>query len=127
MMKTLLCFSFALIAFFSNAQNNDLACGGGRYVNDIFTNVVKTTNIVFGYNTTTDYSNGTTFNNTLRMDFFEPAGDPATKRPLIILAFGGAFVSGQRSDLDSLCIALSRKGYATATIDYRLINPNFSN
>ena len=109
------------------AQLSPVYCGNGRYTSDVFPSVTKTPDIVFGNNTVTDYSTGTTYNQTLRLDFFEPAGDLAVQRPLIILAFGGAFISGQRSDLEPICIALAKKGYATATIDYRLIYPSFGN
>lgn len=118
---------FGLIAFTAAAQINPLNCGNGRYINDIFPAVIKTTGITFGYNTSRDYITSTTYNDTLRLDFYEPASDPAVKRPLIILAFGGSFITGQRSDMDAVCTAFSKKGYATATIDYRLIRPGPGN
>jgi acetyl esterase/lipase len=113
--------------FLSNAQNSALNCGNGRYTNDVFTTVTKTQDIIFGYNTITDYTTNTVNNVTLRLDFYEPTGDVAAKRPLIILAFGGSFIGGQRSDMDAACTALAKKGYTTATIDYRLIQPGTNN
>jgi hypothetical protein len=118
----LLTTSFTLTAQFSVTN-----CGNGRYINDVFPNVTKTSDLIFGNNTTTDYSTGTVYNQTLRLDFYEPTGDVAVQRPLIILAFGGAFITGQRTDMDSICIALAKKGYAAATIDYRLIYPSVAN
>ena len=116
---------FSLVAL---AQPTALNCGNGRYVNNVFANVTKDTAIIYGANTITKYSPPTaTIPVTLKLDFYQPQGDPATKRPLVIVAFGGAFVSGQRSDLDGLCTALAKKGYVAATIDYRLIYPDFFN
>jgi hypothetical protein len=68
----------------------------------------------------------------LKMDIYQPAGDVATNRPLIVLAHGGSFVTGSRgtdNTITQLCIDFAHKGYVTASIDYRLIpNPgNFLN
>jgi hypothetical protein len=110
-----------------NAQLATVSCVNGRYTNDVFTNVTKTSGVIYGYNTTTDYSTNTVYNQTLKLDFYEPAGDLAVQRPLIILAFGGGFIQGQRSDMEPICIALAKKGYTTATIDYRLIYNSLAN
>jgi Secretion system C-terminal sorting domain/alpha/beta hydrolase fold len=56
----------------------------------------------------------------LMMNVVEPKGDIQTKRPLIIFAFGGGFVQGARADMLSFCQNFAKKGYVTATIDYRL-------
>ncbi len=85
-------------------------CPGGRYANEIFS----------GYTvTTTTYS--TPYN--LQMDIYQPTGDTLSARPLIILAHGGSFISGTRTadaTVDSLCARFARRGYVTASIDYRL-------
>ena len=85
-------------------------CPGGRYANEIFS----------GYTvTTTTYSSP--YN--LQMDIYQPTGDTLSARPLIILAHGGSFISGTRSDdatVDSLCVRFAKRGYVTASIDYRL-------
>jgi hypothetical protein len=121
-MRILLLVSmFVIVSLASTAQSAALGCGGGRYVNDVFPLVTKTSNITFGNNTVTDYSTGTTYSQTLQMDFYEPVGDLAIKRPLMIVAFGGGFISGQRSDLEPICIAFAKKGYTAAAIDYRLV------
>lgn len=59
----------------------------------------------------------------LTMDIYQPLGDNLSKRPLVILAFGGAFVYGDKKspDIMELAIDLARKGYVIASIDYRLI------
>jgi len=103
------------------AQTTATTCGSGRYVDDVFAALTKTTGVVYGQNSVVDYSTNTSSLQTLALDFYEPTDDTAPQRPLIIFAFGGAFVGGQRTDMDDLCQAFARKGYATATIDYRLV------
>lgn len=58
----------------------------------------------------------------LYMDVYQPKNDTLTERPLIILAFGGAFVFGNResSDIVTLCNEFASRGYVCAAIDYRL-------
>jgi acetyl esterase/lipase len=102
------------------------ACDGSRYAADVFTAVTQVTGIVYGQNSVVNYDANpvTTTPVTLALDFYEPTGDAALQRPLIIFAFGGAFINGQRTDMDDLCRAFALKGYATATIDYRKVPPN---
>jgi acetyl esterase/lipase len=106
-----------------------LACGNGRYVNNVFPDPpTKTADVIFGYNTSRNYASGVNTPVTLKLDVYEPAGDVAAQRPLIILAFGGAFIQGSRQDADivAICQEFARKGYVTAAIDYRIIenDPN---
>ena len=57
------------------------------------------------------------------MDIYQPVGDVQATRPLIILAHGGSFVAGNRSDdntITQLCADFAHKGYVTVSIDYRL-------
>ena len=61
----------------------------------------------------------------LKMDIYQPAGDALAARPLVILAHGGSFVGGTRQDdatVVDLCKNLAKRGYVTASIDYRLGN-----
>jgi para-nitrobenzyl esterase len=93
------------------AQFSEAQCGAGpRYVDTIFPSFTVST---------VTYS--TVYN--LQMDIYQPTGDTATNRPLVILAHGGSFTSGTRTDDSTiiwLCRDLVRKGYVTASIDYRL-------
>lgn len=60
----------------------------------------------------------------LCFDFYEPAGTCGdTLRPLVITVFGGGFVLGSRDHEDMVHWgnSLARKGFAVASIDYRLI------
>ncbi len=111
-MKTILLSIFSILTLGVFAQH--ASCDGSRYITSQY--VVDTTlAIQFGNNTTIGGSNQDLF-----LDFFAPAGDPAVNRPLIILAFGGSFISGAREDMHAYCDYYAAKGYACATIDYRL-------
>jgi acetyl esterase/lipase len=59
---------------------------------------------------------------TLYMDVYQPAGDTVRRRPLIVLAHEGGFLTGTRDDavMTALCTRLAKLGYVTASIDYRL-------
>ncbi len=95
------------------AQNpND--CDGARYSSEVFTDVTSTT-VKFGENT--DYQGDF---QELYMDIYEPVGDVAAERPVVIMAFGGSFIGGDRSLMQAHCERFARKGYIGVAIDYRL-------
>jgi dienelactone hydrolase len=58
----------------------------------------------------------------LLMDIYTPVGDSLTDRPLIILAFGGAFITGDRSQMEDFARYFTSHGYVVASIDYRLFS-----
>jgi predicted esterase len=106
-----LCFFTAPLSI---SAQNALGCNGLRYLTDVFTDTSMTT-LRYGSNI-----NGTGAAQQLYLDLVQPKTDTLSRRPLIIWAFGGAFVSGERKDMSPLCALYSKKGYVTATIDYRL-------
>jgi len=55
----------------------------------------------------------------LALDLYQPAG-PTAPMPMILALHGGAWVSGERTDLRPLYELLAQEGYAVAAIDYRL-------
>lgn len=63
-----------------------------------------------------------TYADTLQLDFYDSKFDEETLKPLVILVHGGGFVAGQRdgSDEVGLSTTLAKKGYAVASISYRL-------
>ncbi|MFK7972795.1 MAG: T9SS type A sorting domain-containing protein [Bacteroidia bacterium] len=106
-------------AFTLSAQT---LCDGQRFVSPVFADQVQeTSNVKFGENIQPTLGNPNNVQE-LYLTFFDAPTDQATKRPLVILAFGGAFVFGARQsgDIVSLCTYLAEHGYATAAIDYRL-------
>jgi acetyl esterase/lipase len=111
----------------AHAQGAASACGNGRYVDDIFADAdIKTTSgVLFGLNTARNYSDNTdTVRVKLFLDVYEPIGDKALQRPLLLFAFGGAFIKGNRteSEVVRVCQSFAKKGYVAAAIDYRLLN-----
>lgn len=91
-----------------------------RYHEPVFDRVMITEGIPFSI----AEKAGTSDFTTLYLDFYEPAGDTAHLRPLVITVFGGAFVAGSRdfSDMEEYCKRLAKHGYVAASIDYRLMS-----
>jgi hypothetical protein len=113
MKKITLLFS-CLLASSMWAQN---PCATGRYASDVFSNFTTTSDITYGQNTS--YTGA---NTTLKLDVYQPTGDTETNRPLIIFVHGGSFIGGTKTDGDmvAMCQRFAKKGYVTASIDYRL-------
>ena len=96
------------------------AQSGQRYAEPVFDEVNIETGIPFSSAIKEDETSPTT----LYLDFYEPAGDTLSARPLVITVFGGAFVAGSRdyADMQAYCTRLAHHGYAAASIDYRLLS-----
>jgi acetyl esterase/lipase len=105
-----------------------------RYLEEITQNITVTKDIVFSTNIPTvrttnlagyKIANEDSFGKvkvTLKMDIYVPNGNTLDKKPVIIFAFGGAFMTGERTNesMVALCEAYAKRGFVTATIDYRL-------
>ena len=102
------------------AQN----CTSERYLSNIFQSSVST-DVVFGNSpalTAVYVAENVTVNQEMTMDVFFPVGDNLPKRPLVILAYGGGYLFGTKDDEDvwATCDSLAKKGYVTASINYRM-------
>jgi acetyl esterase/lipase len=88
-----------------------------RYRDEIFPGVNKTADVTYGSSLD---GNGNPV--TLKLDVYRPTGDRVTARPLIIWIHGGSFRSGSKASPEIVDEAntFARKGYVTASIDYRL-------
>ena len=53
------------------------------------------------------------------MNIFEPKEDTVEERPLVILAHGGFYITGNKEQFDYLCTSLAKLGFVAVTIDYR--------
>jgi len=109
---------FAAFAFL--LSNYVEAQSGTRFLDPVFNEVTTTEAIPFS----SAIREGQTTPTTLYLDFYEPTGDTMAKRPMVIMVFGGAFVTGSRDyvDMVAYCTRLAKLGYATASIDYRLLS-----
>lgn len=94
---------------------------GNRFLKNIFPEIKTDTQVVYasGINALGQVQ-------LLHLDVYEPAGDTASLRPLIILAHGGGFIQGDKQDMAFTCQQFAKKGYVTATIQYRLGLSGFS-
>ncbi|MEN9612626.1 MAG: hypothetical protein RLZZ628_3440 [Bacteroidota bacterium] len=113
MLNVLFLVAICFLAHPATAQNA-LGCDGRRYVQDLYPTVTQTT-VEFGKNMTWL---GTV--DPLYMDIFQPQGDTLSKRPAMVLAFGGGFIGGHRDSMAALAKIYAKKGYVTVTFDYRL-------
>jgi para-nitrobenzyl esterase len=111
MKKIILCLASLIILLTAAYSQNK------RYLDVIFPQVDITKNIKYGQNY--DFMHNMT---DLYLDFYQPGNDNSTMRPLVIFIHGGAFLSGSK-DSDYVTIYsnnLAKRGYVTASINYRL-------
>ena len=82
----------------------------------------------YSYDSIYNLSYGTAVNfngstETLQLDLYLPVcTDSSARRPLLLLAHGGAFLEGNKNDqsIHYLCRQFAQRGYVTASIGYRL-------
>ena len=103
-----------------------------RYLDEVFDDVEVTYDLTYGVNATVLLASiaGQAVPEPLKFDFYEPAGDGVTRRPLVIFFHTGNFLpsvlnqttSGTRGDSINVEIAtrLAKRGYAVAVCGYRL-------
>lgn len=116
-MKTILTALLCLLLANADAQIR-------RYVENIAATSDKTADVVYGQAPAlVGFFNNETNTTTadLVMDIYAPTGDTHDQRAAIIFAHSGGFFNGNRNhdDMVALCDSFARKGYVTATIDYR--------
>jgi poly(3-hydroxybutyrate) depolymerase len=118
-MRFILCLALSLATTILSAQ-----CDGSRFLNRVFPDLSVTSNVQYGSNTD---RNGAT--QTLTMDIYEPNGDVAANRPLVVMCHGGFFLSGDKAapDVVPLSEDLARMGYVVASINYRMGASTFGN
>lgn len=93
-------------------------CSGNRFFEQIFTNVTSTMDVKYG-----SASNQTgTATVDLFMDIYTPTGDTYNDRPVVLLAHGGSFIGGNKSDMAEMCENLAKMGYVAVSMQYRLLD-----
>jgi Carboxylesterase family len=91
---------------------------GTRYVDTVFANVEVTHDVVYRHTTTYE---GQPID--LKLDVYQPRGDAAAKRPAVMWMFGGAWITGDKSQMAGYATDSAERGYVGVSIDYR-IRPN---
>ena len=103
-----------------------------RYLDEVFANVQKTDSVVYAQNY--EFFTGFGSLQPLVMDVYQPVGDTATHRPIILLSHNGSFLpevfthglaglcfNGRKdSSTVELCKRFARRGYVAVSFDYRL-------
>src|SRR5678816_460940 len=109
-------FALFFIALTASAQVV-IDCSSNRYDEEVFSSIDTTNDVVYGSNV--NYQGANTI---LSMDIYEPSGDTAAFRPLIVWVHGGSFVGGSKTDNDvvGLCQHFAKRGYVCVSISYRL-------
>ncbi len=110
-------FTLFLGLLLTGAAFSQSPCATGRYASDVFANFTTTSDITYGQNAS--WNGAAT---TLKLDIYQPTGDAETNRPLILFVHGGSFIGGSKTDGDmvTMCQKFTKKGYVTASVDYRL-------
>ncbi len=118
--SSLMLYAFLMTTAFSLKGQFD--CNGTRFLQNVFTSYDSTINVQYGQNY--NYLGNI---QTLNLDIYEPSGDTASLRPLLIMVHGGNFLGGDKAqgDVAPLCREFAKKGYVTCSINYRVGMENF--
>lgn len=111
----ILLFALAFPLFLLAQPPFNLNCDGQRFLEEVFPDEPIMTTEKFGENVTIDGANVE-----LLMDIFQPSGDLADERPVIIYSYGGSYIGGDRSTTYDICKKMAKKGFVTAAVDYRI-------
>jgi hypothetical protein len=132
MIKNLLLLPALLLGLFVAQAQED--CDGTRYSDQASFQTLVTPSILFGASDIVFDSIVTPVKLPLFMDVYQPIEIGAAPRPVIVMAFGGAYVYGARvsPDIVQICNRYAQMGYVMVSIDYRLsdellINPSPEN
>lgn len=116
--------SFRLLLLFCLFASAKASAQEFRYTEFIAPSATITSNVVYGQAPFLNFpysDENFTSSGDLVMDVYAPTGDLHTRRAAIVFAHAGGFITGDRNhdDMVALCDSFARKGYVTATIDYR--------
>lgn len=93
----------------------DTTKSSGRYNTEIFSGIKKDSNVLYGR-----ALNIAGLQEDLYMDVYQPLNDVAKKRAMIIFVHGGGWSAGGKDEGNEFCNLFAKKGYVTASINYRL-------
>jgi acetyl esterase/lipase len=133
---TFICWIFyiSIVLLDSSALHAQPVCtGSGRYASAVFGCVDTLKNQTYGQGRVDWIWNNIlcldlrlppyTQKQALRYDWYEPCQDTVTQRPLLLLVHGGAWAEGSKEGFSATADYYARKGFAVASINYRLSLP----
>ncbi|MBX7180543.1 MAG: carboxylesterase family protein [Bacteroidia bacterium] len=96
-----------------------------RFLSQVFPTISKTSDVVYANAPAIPavyVSENVTTNQDQTMDIWFPVGDTMAKRPVILFAHGGGFISGSKDndDMQYLADTFAHYGYVTASMNYRI-------
>ena len=96
-----------------------------RYKDEIFSDVVKTEDVIYGNAPDLPFFfvfEWNTYDVDMTMDIYEAYGDTMQNRPAIIFLHPGAFFTGNNEvdDMVSLSTSSAKRGYVAVSLTYRL-------
>ena len=113
-MKNIFC-SVLLILLLTGCSKNDISDNISDPPPSSF-EITSVTDIPYGQNIAFDGEN-----QKLLLDVYYPKNASINnKYPLLVLAHGGSFLTGNKNNMSILCEAMAAKGYIAVSIDYRL-------
>jgi len=117
--------NFIKIILVLSSINSILLTQDIRYIDEVFENVNKIEDVVYGNAPDLPFWFWFEWNTEdvdLTMDIYEPVGDTISNRPVIVFAHTGAFFSGNNEldDVSSLATSAAKRGYTAVSINYRL-------
>jgi len=102
--------------------------GKKRYLDDVFTEVKVTSDVIYGSNI--GIITQAPALEDLKMDIYEPVGDTESNRPVVIMLHTGSFLpkiangqpTGDKTDnaIVEACERFAKKGYVAVAMNYRL-------
>lgn len=117
MMSLMKRFSIIILLVYSFGVNAQwINCDSNLYIDSVFTPVLTDT-VKFGEN----YTPAGLFKE-LYMHVYQPKEDTSSYRPTLVLAFGGAYIRGNKEDVRPICEDFASRGYVCVSIDYRLVD-----
>jgi acetyl esterase/lipase len=87
----------------------------GRYLDPVFDDVETNADVV--YREAVDYRGNRV---QLHVDIYQPTGDTATRRPVVVWMHGGYFIFGDKGDMADYAQEFARRGYVAVSLQYRL-------
>ena len=118
-MKSTFLLAFCLLLTGVQVASAQVDTTRARYYQPVFASVSVTSAVAYG-----SAVNSAGVTQPLLMDIYQPTGDTVRRRPVIIFAHQGGFVTGSRTDayMVAVCTRFARLGYVTASISYRLLD-----